>query len=120
MAFNFPTVPAGNWDFEVIGAEGAIRGTNNGADWELRRVEASGRFRFFRPVPYETPAPFSATVFLLEDIVKAFEEGRPTLGNAEVTHRATEVCLAVAESHRQGGVRIPLPIDNRGLYVWHV
>ncbi len=115
------TVPAGNWDFEVIGNEGSIRGRNNGADWELRRVEKVGsRFNAFRPAPYQTPAPFSATVYLLEDIVKASEEGRPTLSNAEVTHRATEACLAVAESHRQGGVRVALPIANRDLYVWHV
>ncbi|MBI2950504.1 Gfo/Idh/MocA family oxidoreductase [bacterium] len=114
------SVPAGNWDFEVIGTEGAIRGMNNGADWELRKVEAAGRHRSFRPAPYQPPAPFSATVYLLEDIVRAFEEGRPTLGNAEVTHRATEVCLAVAESHRQGNVRLSLPIANRDLYVWHV
>ncbi len=114
------TVPAGHWDFEVIGTEGAIRGMNNGADWELRQAEPAGKRAYIRPAPYQPPAPFSATVYLLEDIVKAFEEGRPTLGNAEVTHRATEVCLAVAESHRQGNVRLSLPIANRDLYVYHV
>ena len=83
-------------------------------------VQRTQQLNAFRPASYEMPAPFSATVYLLEDIVKAFEEGRPTLGNAKVTHRATEACLAVAESHRQGGVRVALPIANRDLYVWHV
>jgi predicted dehydrogenase len=114
------TVPAGHWDFEVIGTEGAVRGMNNGADWELRKAQPAGRRAYLLPAAYQPPAPFSATVYLLEDIVKAFEEGRPTLGNAEVTHRATEVCLAVAESHRQGNVRLSLPIADRDLYVYHV
>ena len=43
-----------------------------------------------------------------------------SLGNVEVTHQATEACLAVAESHRQGGKRVNLPLESRELYVWHV
>jgi hypothetical protein len=55
----------------------------------------------------------------LEDLVGAFEEKRPTLGNVQICHHLTEVCLAIAESHRQGR-RITLPLENRDLYVFHV
>ncbi|MBM4085360.1 MAG: Gfo/Idh/MocA family oxidoreductase [Planctomycetes bacterium] len=115
------TLPVGNWDFEVFGAGGVIRGANNGMDWALRKPQPMGKkWSATREVPFPPCQPRSSTVVLLEDIVDAFEQGRPTLGNVEVTHHATEICLAVAESHRQGGVRVNLPIANRDLYVWHV
>ncbi|MBC8232413.1 hypothetical protein H8E77_22930, partial [bacterium] len=90
-------------------------------DWSMRKATLIGDKRtVFRDVPYPSFETRSATVVCLEDLVKAVEENRPTLGNVEVTHQATELCLAVAESHRQGGVRVKLPLENRDLYVWHV
>jgi predicted dehydrogenase len=115
------TIPAGHWDFEVFGSEGAVKGMNNGIDWNLRKtVKLANKYRILRDTPFPTVSPRSATLACLEDIVAAYEEKRPTLGNVEVTHRATEICLAVAESHRQGGVRVALPLKNRDLYIWHV
>ena len=115
------TIPIGHWDFEVFGTEGSIKGMNNGVDWSMRKATLIGDKRtVFRDVPYPSFETRSATVVCLEDLVKAVEENRPTLGNVEVTHQATELCLAVAESHRQGGVRVKLPLENRDLYVWHV
>ena len=57
---------------------------------------------------------------VLEDLVSAYESGRPSLGNIDITHHITEACLAVAESHRRGGEWVSLPIANRDLYVFHV
>jgi len=117
------TVPAGQWDFEVFGTQGSIKIMNNGMDFALRQAtKVAGKYTVFRDVPFPplTSPPKSATVALLEDILQAHEQGRPTLGNVEVTHHATEICLAVAESHRQGGARVPLPLENRDLYVWHI
>jgi predicted dehydrogenase len=115
------TIPIGHWDFEVFGAEGSIKGMNNGVDWSLRKTQQLANKRtVFRDATYPPYETRSATVVCLEDIVKAYEENRPTLGNVEVTHRATELCLAVAESHRQDGLRVKLPLENRDLYVWHV
>jgi predicted dehydrogenase len=114
------TLPAGHWDFEVYGDQGTIRGMNNGIDWAVRRPVAQGRHTIYREEPFANPVPQSPTQFCLEDLVRAREEGRPTLGNVEVTHRATEACLAVAESHLAGGAWIELPLADRDLYVWHV
>ena len=115
------TIPIGHWDFEVFGAEGSIKGMNNGVDWSIRKAEQLANKRIvFREAPYPPCETRSATVVCLEDIVKAVDENRTTLGNVKVTHQATELCLAVAESHRQGGVRVKLPLENRDLYVWHV
>ncbi len=114
------TIPAGHWDFEVIGTAGAIKGMNNGTDWSIRKPVSLGRHTIFREAQYPPCEPRSSTLYCLEDIVNAYEEERPALGNVEVTHRATEICFAVAESHRQGGARVTLPLENRDMYIWHV
>lgn len=115
------TIPVGHWDFEIFGTEGSIKGMNNGVDWGMHKAsQVANKYNFFREVPFPPCETRSATVVCLEDLVNAVEEGRPTLGNVEVTHQATEICLAAAESHRQGGLRVKLPLENRDLYVWHV
>ena len=114
------TVPAGMWDFEIWGTGGCIRGMNNGMDWAIRKpFKLNDKRSIFRESPYPDHEVRSATVDLLKDLIDAYEEGRPTLGNVEVTHRATEICLAIAESHIQGK-RVELPLSNRELYIWHV
>lgn len=114
------TIPAGMWDFEVWGTDGCIRAMNNGIDWSMRKTfMLANKHGIFREVALPERQVRSATLACLEDLINAYEEGRPPLGNVEVTHRATELCLAVAESHIQGK-RIKLPLENRDLYVWHV
>lgn len=114
------TVPVGHWDFEVWGSQGMIKGINNGIDWAVRQPVAQGRHTIFREELFENVPPASATLYCFEDLVRAVEEGKPALGNVEVTHHATEICLAVAQSHLEGGKWIDLPLENRDLYVWHV
>ena len=63
--------------------------------------------------------PRSPIVACLEDLLDAYESGRPSLGNVEVTHNVTEACIGVAESHRQGGKWLELPLANRDLYAFH-
>lgn len=114
------TVPAGMWDFEVWGTGGCIRGMNNGIDWTMRKpFKVSDRRSIFREAAFPDCEARSAVVACLQDLIDAYEEGRPTLGNVETAHRATELCLAVAESHVQGR-RVELPLSNRDLYIWHV
>jgi predicted dehydrogenase len=114
------TVPSGMWDFEVWGTDGCIRGMNNGIDWSIRRqFKLSDKRTIFRNAMFPDHQIRSATVACLEDLIHACEEGRATLGDVEITHRATEICLAVAESHIQGR-RVNLPLSNRELYIWHV
>jgi predicted dehydrogenase len=114
------SLPVGHWDFEVFGSEGAVRMSNNGLDVELLKVtRLHGKYPVLRPVPV-TPAAGSATVACLEDLVDAHEQGRAPLGNVEISHHATEICFAVAESHRRGGGWVELPLRERGLFVHHV
>ena len=110
--------PAGNWEFEIFGPQGSVRVLENGGRVILRQAQ-DRRGRTMMEVDVPQPEPYSATQFCLEDLVAAYEEGRPSLGNIEVTHHLTEVCLAIAESHRCNQ-RITLPLQNRSLYVFHV
>lgn len=115
------TVPAGQWEFEVLGTEGTIRSTNNGtgADLRVSRGEAVKRPQW-EAVPFEVPEGKSATVSCLEDLADALEEGRAPIGNVEVTHHITEACLAAAQSHIEGNRWVDVPGVDRDVYVWHV
>lgn len=114
-------VPHGSYDVDVIGADGMISIMNNGMDFSWRRPEEPpGKWPRFRQEPLDIGIRRSATVACLEDLVDAHQAGRPSLNNVEVAHHATEICLAVAESHRRGGRWIELPLTDRELYVYHV
>jgi predicted dehydrogenase len=112
------SVPAGGWEFEVLGSRGSVRVMENGSRVTLRQAQ-DPKGRIMQDVAVPQPETHSTTQFCLEDLVAAYEERRPTLGNIEVTHHLTEVCLALAESHRRNE-RITLPLENRSLYVFHV
>ena len=115
------TIPVGNWDFEIFGTKGCIKSCNNGMNWQLQqKTQVTNRYTPFLNVDYSDPVHHSATVACLEDLVDAFETGRQTLGDITIAHHATEICLAVAESHQQGGIWIDLPLVNRSLYIYHV
>lgn len=115
------SIPAAPWEFEVIGSEGAIRSCNNGADVLLRRPGAvQGRRALWEEVPVAQVTPRSTTQCCLEDLVAARESGHPTRGHIDVTHHITEATIAVAESHRQGGAWVELPLPSRDLYIFHV
>lgn len=112
------SVPAGPWEFEVLGTLGSVRVLNNGGGILLRKGTPEKRYSFTE-APVEVPPAHSTTQACLEDLVGAYEEKRPTLGNVQICHHLTEVCLAIGESHRQGR-RISLPLENRDLYIFHV
>ena len=114
-------VPHGSYDTQIIGSAGIISTMNNGMDFAWRRPEEPPKkWARLLPEPLDLKAEQSATVLCLEDLVEAYEQGRPSLNNIDIAHHSTEICLAVAESHRQGGAWVDLPLGNRELYVFHV
>jgi len=111
------TVPAAQWEFEVIGTEGTVRSLNNGADASLRVAQQGRGWHEFGLPQVE---PVSTSMSCLEDLVAAHESATPSRGNVDVTHHVTEACLAVAESHRRGNSWVQLPGVDRDLYVFHI
>jgi predicted dehydrogenase len=116
------TVPSGNWEFEVLGTKGTVRHESSSRQVALRKAApGDARRAQWEPVDLAPIDPgHGPVVAALEDMVDAYESGRPSLGNVDVTHNITEACLAIAESHRRGGGWVELPFDNRELYVFHV
>ena len=112
------SVPAGTWEFEILGTQGSLRVLNNGQGVALRRVP-DPKTRVFHDVPVPRLPETSATLACLDDLVNAHEQGRQTLGPVDIAAHITEACLAVAESHRLGQ-RVSLPLANKDLYIFHV
>lgn len=112
------SVAAGGWEFEVLGTRGSVRVLNNGGGLHLRQAQDE-RGRKVETVDTPPLTPHSTTQACLEDLVDAYEQGRPTLGNIQVTHHITQAVLAVAESHRQGRRITPAEVDPE-MYIFHV
>lgn len=112
------SVPAGGWEFEILGTQGSLRVLNNGQGVTLRQGP-DARSRVFHEVAVPTLPDTSPTLACLDDLIDAYEQGRETLGPVDIAAHITEACLAVAESH-QRGVRVTLPLENKDLYIFHV
>ena len=120
---------AAYWDFDVIGEKGRIRSLHDGMEWELIRMEASDSNSFgFRPdslrgssplpakYPFPWPERFRGTgLLVLEDIIASIETGRPPKCSGEDGLAVLEVAIALRESHRRGGVKVALPLEDRTL-----
>lgn len=115
------SVPAGGRECEVVGTEGTIRSMSDGAAVSIRKKNSADEWPLqWEGSSFPEASRVSNVVFCLEDLVDAYESGRPSVGNIEITHNITEACISVAESHHQGGAWVELPMQNRDLYVFHV
>ena len=111
------TIPAGKWEFEVLGSEGCIRLLNNGSLAVLRRDNGKDSWQ---EEPLKSVSPKSPVIRCLEDLVQSRVTGQDTRGNVQLTHHITEACIGVAESHLEGGIWIELPLPARDLYIFLV
>jgi predicted dehydrogenase len=104
-------------DCEVICEHGSITAFNDGLSWQLRRrrpIDANGHTGLL-DAPYPEPPRASSTLRLIEDLVHALDTGQPTRGGPRVALAGAELIFAFIESHRQGGARVPLPLQERNL-----
>ena len=100
-------------EFEVCGNEGKIRVQNNGREVQFRKKQGA----FFEEVPFPDVPHVSGTVMGLADIAGALDEDRETQGPVRLARRSQETLMGMIESHRLGGKHVPLPMENRALYV---
>ena len=54
---------------------------------------------------------------IVDDIVNAIETGRPPKCTGEDGRQALEIAIALRESHRRGGVKVNLPLEDRKLQI---
>jgi len=115
------TVPGGQFEFEIIGKEGSVRLMKDASRAVMRtRTAPDEGPPQMVDIPLVDRRRVLNTTACLEDLVDAYEQGRPARGDIEVTHHITEACIGVAESHAQGGRWIELPLGNREMYIYHV
>ncbi|MDA0746251.1 MAG: Gfo/Idh/MocA family oxidoreductase [bacterium] len=109
---------AANWEIDVIGEKGRLRSTAGGQGAEFYRMTAGGPKG--RSVPAQVPFPWPAQIqgtglTIVEDIISAVENGHAPRCSGEDGLEALEVAVALRESHRRGGKRVYLPLEDRSL-----
>ena len=114
-------------DYEAVCEDGIITASNQDVDFLVRRRERPGpapagasfleqRRHTFGAVLEEAPAlaytPGSNTLRLVGDLVQALDTGGPTRGGVRVARANTEIIFGFIESHRRGGARVSLPLED--------
>ena len=109
------SIPGTAYEFEVNCSEGTVRSLNNGLGFQLRKRQ--GQHNAILDVSFPEYERKSGTVGCIEDIIEAIETDTDTLGNIQLAHRSTEMVFAIVDSQRQKGMRVNIPMENRGLYL---
>ena len=119
------SMPTGTapWEFDLIGTEGRVRSLSNGADTQYYRWVPGGLRDEGLPARAPFPLPLSIQgtgLSVIADLVNAIETGSEPRCSAEDGRKALEIAVALRESHRQGGLRVDLPIADRSLRILSV
>jgi len=114
-------VGGASWEFEVIGAQGRLRAVADAQQIEFwKNVEPTleGRRRetakHIFPMPYFGESPNARTV---RDLLVCIETGKQPNCSGEDGRHALEVAIGMRESHRRGGTRVDLPLEDRSLRI---
>jgi predicted dehydrogenase len=110
----WPSGPS-NWSVEVVGSKGTIRAFADGleTDWIVQEGRSNYRKRFV-PRPQRIKAPGVNAVY---DLMDCIETGKKPACAGEDGLKALEAAVALRESHRAGGTRVPLPLADRSLLI---
>jgi predicted dehydrogenase len=118
----------GAWEpsVELLGTEGALflGGTSSHVDVYLHRGPWAppGRLERIESPPRPiAPGPYAGRgaeaphhTAMVEELVAAVEQGREHRSSGSEGRWALEMIMGVYESHRRGGARVPLPLEERG------
>ena len=110
---------AADWEFEVLGTKGRLRGINDAEEvefWKLAPPMLPGRRR--EPARHVFPHPVGesrANVRTVHNLLAAMESGEQLHCDGEAGREALEIAIAMRESHRRGGVKVTLPLEDRSL-----
>lgn len=99
-------------EMDLVGEKGRIRIRGNVTAMEFWTLEGSTLVQRPFPLPQRIP---SKTVVIVRDLVRCLEADRTPHCSGEDGRAALEIALALRESHRRGGVRVDLPLENRDL-----
>lgn len=105
------------FEFDLIGTGGRIR-VGYGVDelWTLEEGVQEGRALVGRKIPQHIEAR-SGTVKAIEELIECIEQDKAPSCTGEDGRRALEVALAFHISHREGGAKVALPLEDTSLTV---
>ena len=96
--------------FDVVGSRGRLVVLGEGADTCLWSVAEDGKSPLARALPPIGQEPHWPLV--VQDLVEALDQNRPTHCDRDCARRATELSFAVHQSSREGGRRVtPAELD---------
>ena len=84
------------------------------ARWAEEAGDRGIRYDVQRMFPYPW-RPRSSMVDAIEGVARSIEAGQETVAPGEYGREALEIAIALRESHRRGGSRVALPLEDRSL-----
>ena len=115
------TVAAG--EIDVICERGRIACKEGSAEYVVFRADPAGpgaQRKGAPPLRYPVPMPARVQgtgLTVIEDLIESMETGRQPKASGEDGRASLETAIALRESHRRGGVRVSLPIEDRSLAI---
>ena len=105
------------FEFDLVGTGGRIRiGYHVDELWTVEEGLYEGRALIGRKIPQNIEAR-SGVVKAIEELVTCIEEGKAPSCTGEDGRKALEIALAFHVSHREGGARVELPLEDTSLSV---
>ena len=110
-------------EIDVICERGRISCQEGPGEYVVYRGDSSGPVRQVKgtpPVRYPVPLPArmqGTGLTIIEDLIESMKTGRPPRGSGADGRAALETAIAIRESHRRGGVKVSLPIEDRSLQI---
>jgi predicted dehydrogenase len=109
-----------NWDTDVIGTEGRARTIFNCAETEFTHLAEGGSRNRGYPVRSALPLPPKLEgmgITIIRDLIDSVDQGTQPRASIHDGRQALEIAIALRESHRRGGVRVNLPLEDRTLKI---
>jgi predicted dehydrogenase len=103
--------------FEVLCGSGSLRTRNDCLDWTLEVARKRGKATEYSGRPFPRFSRESSTVSLIRDLVHALDTDGPTRQGVRTAALSVEIAFGIVESHRRGGARVSLPLENRRLWM---
>lgn len=103
-------------ELEAICERGVVTSLG-GKKWQVRkagRIDFRGR-QSLEPDKFPAYEDGSSTVRLIEDLAYSLDTGEPTRGGVRVARTNIGLIFGLIESHRRGGARVPMPLEESPL-----
>ncbi len=110
---HLPAITDLRW--EIVCVNGYIRIVDNNDTIQL--YKRKGTSYSFESIPLNNIPSASAHIALVKDLIDCVTTGQKPLANEICARNGMEILFGAAESHRQGGKAVKLPLEVRDIYI---